>query len=206
MTFFSVIMPSFLGQYKNAARQRDKKIVRAVNSVFNQTFQDFEIIIIADGCQKTVDVIKTNFKDERIRLWHIAKQELWSGEPRNEGIRHSTGEWVVYLDIDDIYDKDYLLTIKEQLTDDIDWCWFNDFQFNKKTGEFIENRIMLTKGKCGTSNICHKRTIDVLWQKKGTYLHDWYIILELMKRYPNYIKLQKAPGYCICHIPNLIDV
>ena len=44
----SVIMPSYLGAYKNAAKDRDRKIVRAINSVVRQTYKDWELIIIAD--------------------------------------------------------------------------------------------------------------------------------------------------------------
>ena len=46
---FTVVIPSYLGAYRTAANDRDMKIQRAVDSVLSQTFQDFEIIVIADG-------------------------------------------------------------------------------------------------------------------------------------------------------------
>ena len=54
----SIIMPSYLGAYKKAAKDRDRKIVRAINSVVKQTYKDWELIVIADGCNKTVDIVQ----------------------------------------------------------------------------------------------------------------------------------------------------
>ena len=78
---FTVVIPSYLGDYRTAAADRDKKIVRAVNSVLSQTFQDFEIIVIADGCEKTVEIM-SGFKDKRIRTFLMPKQPVWTGRLR----------------------------------------------------------------------------------------------------------------------------
>lgn len=64
---FSVVIPSFLGSYSGAASRRDEKLVRAVQSVLDQTFQDFEIQVVADGCQQTVELMK-QFTDERVHV------------------------------------------------------------------------------------------------------------------------------------------
>ena len=59
---FSVIMPSFLGEYSRAAQNREDKIVRAIDSCLDQEY--YELIIIADGCQKTVDIVTNKFNGE----------------------------------------------------------------------------------------------------------------------------------------------
>ena len=58
---FSIIMPSYLGEYKRAAKDRDTKIVRAIESVLKQSHEDWELIIISDGCEKTVEIVKPFF-------------------------------------------------------------------------------------------------------------------------------------------------
>ena len=60
---FSVIMPSFLGEYSRAAQNREEKIVRSIDSCLDQ--MDFELIIVADGCQKTVEIVTDKFKGEK---------------------------------------------------------------------------------------------------------------------------------------------
>lgn len=101
---FSVIIPSFLGEYRTAAKDRDRKIVRAINSVLTQSFEDFEVVVIADGCEKTIEIMK-QISDPRIANYSIPKSKLWSGEPRNKGIEEAKGEYIVYLDIDDWFGK-----------------------------------------------------------------------------------------------------
>jgi glycosyltransferase involved in cell wall biosynthesis len=195
MPKFSVIIPSYLGDYPNAAKHRDKKLLRAVSSVFNQSFKDFEIIVVADGCQKTIDLLK----DIDIKTYLIPKSKSWSGEPRNKGIQEAIGEYIVYLDIDDLLGKDHLQKIVEQLND-YDWVWFDDIRYSPKSDEWYENSCDITKiGRHGTSNICHRRDLQVKWDHVG-YAHDYYFV-EQLRRMPNFTKIEGGEYY-VCHIPN----
>jgi glycosyltransferase involved in cell wall biosynthesis len=194
---FSIITPSYLGEYRTAAQDRDKKIVRAVNSVLNQSFQDFEMIVVADGCEKTVEIMK-QVEDERINTYLIPKSKLWSGEPRQTGIEAAKGDYIVYLDIDDIFGMDHLKHISEGLNG-YDWVWFNDIRYKKQTKEWYDNPCDINiSGRHGTSNICHKRTVNAKWDHVG-YAHDHYFILQLKEN----MNFAKIPGgeYYVCHLP-----
>lgn len=87
----SVIIPAF---------NRAHLLSRAIQSVINQTFQDFEIIIVDDAStDKTEDVVKS-FKDNRIiYLWNNRNQG--SNASRNIGLKHASGEFIAFLDSDD---------------------------------------------------------------------------------------------------------
>ena len=58
MTKFSIIMPSYLGDYPNSATDKEDKLIRAIESVLQQTYKNWELIIIADGCDKTINLLK----------------------------------------------------------------------------------------------------------------------------------------------------
>ena len=198
---FSVVIPSFLGEYRKAAENRDKKIIRAVNSVLEQSFTDFEIIVIADGCQKTVDIM-SEYDDPGIRTFLIPKGKMWSGDPRNKGIDEAKGEYIAYLDIDDMFGVNHLQGLNDKLNG-YDWVWFEDIRYMPKNNEWYQNPCNIAKiGLCGTSNICHKR-LDVRWDHDG-YAHDFYFIAQL-REFKNYTKVD-AGEYYVMHLPSIYDL
>jgi glycosyltransferase involved in cell wall biosynthesis len=97
---FSVIIPLY---------NKEPHIKRALDSVINQTVQDFEIIVVNDGStDKSADVVKT-FSDARIRL--INQKNAGVSVARNRGINEAKSELIAFLDADDEWMPDYLETI-----------------------------------------------------------------------------------------------
>lgn len=198
---FSCIVPSFLGSYAGAASRRDEKIVRAVQSVLDQTFTDFEIQVVSDGCQKTVDIMK-QFTDERIHVTMIDKAPIWDGKPRNKGIEKAQGKFIIYLDIDDCWGEDHLKIIDEQLKD-YDWVFYNDLIYLE--GQWIERNCDVKRiGQNGTSNICHKKSLGAVWGHRG-YAHDHYFTQSLIMKSRNYAKIT-TPQYFVMHLPGGVDI
>lgn len=78
-----------------------KKLGLAINSILNQTFQDYEIIIVDDGSKKPIEnCIKSITQDSRIKVLRINNSGL--GAALNHGIRFSSGEYIARLDDDDM--------------------------------------------------------------------------------------------------------
>jgi len=199
----SIIMPSYLGAYKTAAKNRDKTIIRAIESVKAQTYKDWELIVIADGCEKTVEIVKP-FISERIRLLKIPKQPMWSGEVRNTGIRASKGNYCLYLDIDDAFDPVHLSEIAPFLKGK-DWYWMDDWIYSNESKGFRHRKCSIDiLGRCGTSNIIHKPSL-ALWNTKDNYAHDWRFIQNLKQASKNYEYI-KAGRYLVCHVPGRVQV
>ncbi len=182
---FSIVIASFLGDYRNAAKGRDKKIIRAVNSVLNQTFEDFEVIVVADGCEKTVKIM-SQYDDPRIRTFAIPKGRMWSGDPRNKGIDEARGEFIAYLDIDDMFGDNHLSSLNEKLGT-YDWVWFDDIRYDPRSKKWYQNPCNINQiGSHGTSNICHRKG-RARWDHDG-YAHDYYFVLHL-KENRNFAKV-----------------
>ena len=198
----SIIMPSYLGAYKKAAVNREQKIIRAVNSVINQTYQDWELVIVADGCQRTVDILKESFSDPRIKGYLIPKQKIWSGVVRNYGLDRASGEWACYLDIDDVWGNSHLSSIAPQLGDR-QWYWFNDYVLKDNLFHMRQASIGVM-GRCGTSNVIHRKDL-ARWNEKDSYAHDWNFIKNLKSASKKYAFI-KAGKYYVCHIPGKMDI
>lgn len=87
---------------------KERNIATTLRTVFNQTFQDFEIVIVNDGStdDSVAEVEKT--KDSRIRLFH--QNNAGVSVARNRGIDEAKGEFIAFLDADDEWKPDYLAT------------------------------------------------------------------------------------------------
>lgn len=200
---FSVVVASYLGDYPNAAIHREQKFNRAIDSILNQTFKNFEIVIVADGCARTKALYQKYYAgNSKIKLVEIEKQPLFSSGVRNAGIEHAAGDYITYLDTDDKLGQQHLQVIADNLSG-YDWVWYDDYLMNREYRPQL-NPCFLKYGKCGTSNITHKRILPARWKHAGYSFDDWGFIQELMKL-PDYAKI-KIPEYIICHQPRRVDV
>lgn len=89
----SVIMPSW---------NTDKFIGEAIQSVLCQTYKNWELLIVDDCSSDDTDTVVQSFKDQRIRYF---KNEVNSGAAlsRNRALREAKGEWIAFLDSDDLW-------------------------------------------------------------------------------------------------------
>jgi len=94
---YSVVIPLF---------NKANTIERALQSVLNQTFQQFEIIIVNDGSSDNSVAKATEIHDERIRIIHQENQGV--SVARNTGIENATYNWIAFLDADDEWLPEFL--------------------------------------------------------------------------------------------------
>lgn len=96
-SLISVIIPAY-----NA----EKTITKTIHSVLEQTFLDWELIIVNDGSQDQTLRIISEFKDTRIHIFSYPN----SGAPvsRNRGLNQSSGQLISFLDADDLWTPDKL--------------------------------------------------------------------------------------------------
>ncbi|MCL1876784.1 glycosyltransferase [Candidatus Saccharibacteria bacterium] len=108
--FFSVIVPAF-----NA----EKSIPRLLESIFAQSFIDYEVILVDDcSCDQSADIIKSAVKknpDKKLQLLTNAKNRGVSFS-RNSGIKIAAGKYILFADADDYYYDDRAF---EKLHDEI---------------------------------------------------------------------------------------
>jgi glycosyltransferase involved in cell wall biosynthesis len=88
----SVIIPTY---------NRAHLIGESIQSVLDQTFQDFELIIVDDGSSDDTETVVKGFEDPRIR--YIYQENRGISGARNTGIRNAEGQYVAFLDSDDLW-------------------------------------------------------------------------------------------------------
>ena len=85
----------------------EKFLNDTINTVLNQTYQNFELLLVNDcSTDESVDIIK-KYKDKRIKLINN-KINSKAAKTRNNGIKEAKGRYICFLDADDLWDKEKL--------------------------------------------------------------------------------------------------
>lgn len=189
----SIVMPSYLGNYPGCASDRVAKLHRAIQSVINQYHEDWELIIIADGCVQTIEEV-SKYADKRIKSFIIPKQTGF-GIQRNPAIKEAKGEVICYLDSDDMLSPLHLDFIRDQIKDN-DWIWFHHYEL--KNGFVTEKKANINHAfSFGTCNFAHKLRVYWLSQKYG---YDDLIFLNTLKSKSDKFSFAGQGYYINCHI------
>lgn len=151
----SIIMPSYnTGNY----------IEESIKSVLNQTYTNWELIIVDDCSTDNTDTIVSKYLvDKRIRYFKNEKN-LGAAISRNKALRKAKGRWIAFLDSDDLWE-----TIK--LEKQINFMISNDYRFSYTNYiEIDENSKSLNVQISGPKKIT----------KKGMYAYCWPGCLTVM--------------------------
>jgi glycosyltransferase involved in cell wall biosynthesis len=201
-------MPSYLGFYPRASSNREEKFIRACASFQVNTHPNKSLVIVSDGCLKTVELYNKNLsRDQNMYLVQIGKQPAFSGNVRNLGLSYARkvckADIICYLDSDDVLMKHHLQAIVDQIND-FDWVYYDDFLHVSDT-DLVQRNAVLQKEKVGTSNIAHRSRKKFNWKRCDGYFHDWKFIKErLMAKSNNYGKIQGC-GYVVHHVMGWFD-
>ncbi|WP_055443069.1 glycosyltransferase family 2 protein [Lacinutrix himadriensis] len=123
MPFFSIIIPLY---------NKEHFIVNTIQSALDQTFQDFEILIVNDGSTDGSLQSLSVLKDSRIQVHTIKNQGV--SHARNYGIEKANADYIAFLDADDLWLNNHLAQLKK-LTEDFPNCGLYANAYVKKIGE-----------------------------------------------------------------------
>ena len=80
----------------------------ALHSVLWQTFQDFEVLIVGDGCTDDSEQVVAAFGDGRLRWHNLSSNSGNQVQPKNWGMRHARGRYIAHLQHDDVWHPAHL--------------------------------------------------------------------------------------------------
>ncbi len=92
----------------------EKYIAKSIQSVLNQTYANFELLIINDGTPDNSIVIAEKYSDHRIKILHKPNGGL--SDARNFGMQHAIGDYLYFIDSDDWIEPNLLEVCVESLT------------------------------------------------------------------------------------------
>ena len=148
-------------------------VAETILSVLEQTMTDWEMIIVENGSTDNGPEVVLHFPDPRIRL--VVSPKLGPGAARNFGLNHAAGEWILFLDADDLIAPHYLQEQLDTLTDNPDadvvvGCW----------REFGANSSNAANGSLRMPTAFHGSCGEVL--ESAIAFAPWAIHAALIKR------------------------
>ncbi|WP_424098580.1 glycosyltransferase [Moorena producens] len=176
----------------------EKTIKQTIESVLNQTFSNFELIVIDDGSQDSTWQIISSIKDARLKIFSYPNAGV--NRARNRGFSHASGDYIAFLDADDLWHPDKLefqlnaLQANPQAAVAYSWTNYIDEsgQFLRRGNHITLNgnvypQLLLTDFLENGSNvlICRK-AFDTVGQfdESLTQAEDWHMWLRLAAHYP----------------------
>ena len=192
----SVVIPTY---------NRCDDLIYALNSARQQTFEDIEIIVVDDGSTDETENLMSEMclEDHRITCWRLPCNSGSPAEPRNRGVDLAKGEYIAFLDSDDIWKNDKLeaqlrfMKRKRSLISYHDLFVEQDGYFvrywskmtNCSDGMLFKN--LLKKNFIATSSVMIKRDTYNVFDKmdpKYDVAHDWDLWLKIAEYIPiNYL-------------------
>jgi len=150
--FFSVIIPLY---------NKEQYVGQTIKSVLNQTFEDYEIVVINDGSTDTSSDIVKSIVSDKIRLIEVENGGV--AKARNIGILNSKGKYIAFLDADDVWKKSYLQNVYDLIKNNPECGFFcSKYEIRKKNKIILSNKID-KHGEIGKFWEILRYKYDVVW-------------------------------------------
>jgi len=184
----SIIMPSY---------NTGKYIAESIESVLNQTYKKWELIIVDDNSTDNTDEIVRRYSDERI-IYIKNKENHGAAYSRNLALRKARGKWIAFLDSDDLWEP-------EKLNHQLAFMLKHNYHFScTKRGFINEKSERLNKvasspkkvTKLGMYCYCWPGCLTVIYDSELTGLIQ---VNETLKKNNDYAMWLKVIKYCDCY-------
>ncbi len=191
---FSAVLPTY---------NRASMISRAIESVINQSYTNWELIIVDDGStDNTKEIIDSyNKADKRIKYFYQENSER--SVARNNGISKAKGDWICFLDSDDLYNNNHLETFynfisQHQFTKGL---FFSGVSYGKydESQQYYDNsgknnlEFILLNTIGVPRACCHKNILmENKFQKNINMGEDIELWSRIIRKYPIYYHTKKT--------------
>ncbi|MDU4862754.1 MAG: glycosyltransferase [Terrisporobacter othiniensis] len=184
-------------------------LVRCIESVLNQTFKDIEIILVNDGSTDESGIICNQYSEKYKNVKVIHKLNGGLSDARNEGIKVATGDYIGFVDSDDIIEKEMykvLYSLCIQYNADISTCLFESIEYGKKSNKTYSNKVSIFTNKEAVKNtyegtisgysVCNKlykrELLNEIKFPKGRIYEDASILYKLYMNSNRVVYIESA--------------
>ncbi len=199
---FSVIMPVW---------NRAAVVHRAIESVLNQSYKNYELIILDDGSEDDLKKAVSPYLSNSI-MYHKTEHRGVAGA-RNEAISLARGDYIAYLDSDNVWDPRFLEAIRDALSKGavphhVAYCMYRLYKRNNQNGNFhlyairgeeFDFSTLLKRNYIDLNTLVHSRQAAEetgAWDEQLVRLSDWDYVTRVASRFrPVFIPIPLVDYY-----------
>ena len=206
LPFFSIILPTYNRAYI---------LAETIGKVICQDFKNWELLVIDDGSKDNTKQVVESINDDRIR--YIYQENKERSVARNNGINQAKGEYICFLDSDDIILENHLQVLYDFITDNAikDALLFTSYLVKEK-GVLKDITISKLEGNpmdyffrhpVIPTRVCMSRRISMEFEFRddAIIVEDMIYWIEVSNKYPVYQVPKKTVYYCI-HDDNSVNI
>jgi len=181
---------------------RAKLLKRAIDSALNQTFADFELIVVDDGSTDNTGEVLARIADQRLQI--IKQPNAGPAAARNTALESAKGTFIAYLDSDNTFHPDFLKVLADELTEPFVAAYTGQNLFlvdgnldephviGRKTRSLPFNPAAFQNGNYIDIG-CFVHRADIIkivgtFDPSQPWAEDWDLIARIAIQYPFYIK------------------
>ena len=154
----------------------EQYIHRCVNSILNQTFSDFELILVDDGSPDNCGEICEDYAKKDFRVKVIHQVNGGQAAARNNGVKEAQGEWLHFVDSDDmIHPKTLEILYKTAIDNDVKLSMCSAFQGENIPDDFSKNFDI-------TANILNMDEENIFHLCKNEKYYYWVVWGKLLHK------------------------
>ena len=170
----------------------DEFVQSALDSVLNQTYQNYEVIVIYDDtCLDELEFVKNNLKKIKVKKLIINNKNYGAGLSRNRGISKARGIYIAFCDADDVWKKNKLDTqLKFMLKNNLEISHTNYFIINENSkiiGKFNTSKRLSYKNLLKSCDI----GLSTIILNKNFFYNNKFSKLKTKEDYLLWLKITK---------------
>lgn len=197
---FSIVIPVY---------NVEKYINRCLDSIIDQTYHNYEVIIVNDGTKDNSQNIIDKFCKKDQRFKSFMKENGGLSDARNYGIKYVTGDYIIFIDSDDYIEKDLLFMLNKIVENEKPDIIRYNLNIVDEDGKLINKNSDIKDSGDIVKNILSNRFIEPSWlyaYNKEFYINnnftfpvskiheDFYLTLLILDKAKN-IKILNYNGY-----------
>lgn len=160
----------------------EQLLSKCIDSVLNQSFQDYELLLVNDGSKDDSESICRRYADRDARVKYLTKPNGGASDARNYGLKHASAAYVAFIDSDDYAEPEWLQSMVDEIQG-VDLVIQGHYRIDKgveKVRRLTKECITRSQYRNACDRLLHQTSLGYIWSMlfKNSIIKDKQILFN----------------------------